>query len=177
MKKAIVIYKSKYGTARDYARWIAEALGCECKEVKAVNPAELQRYDVVIYGGGLYAGGINGVKFIKKQAAKLKRVLVYMVGAAPAGIEGNMENYVAKNFGNPAPPNMDFYYFSGRLDYKNMSVKHKFMMKMLVKMLSKKPEAERTEMNKQIIASVEGKIDRADKSLIDPLVERAKQIY
>ncbi len=176
MKKAIVIYKSKYGTARDYAKWIAEALGCECKSVKDVKPGELERYDVVIYGGGLYAGGINGIKQIKKQAAKLKHVLVYMVGAAPAGIEGNMEGYVQRNFGDTPPKNIDFYYFSGRLDYESMSTKHKWMMKMLVKMLSKKPEAERTEMNKQIIASVEGKIDRADKSLIEPLVERANQL-
>lgn len=174
--KRIVIYKSKYGTARDYAKWIAEALGCEYKDEKSVSPAELAGYDTVIFGGGLYAGKINGVKLIKNNAAKLKHVLVYMVGAAPAGIEGNMEKYVVRYFGETTPANMDFYYFSGRLSYNKMSAVHKFMMKMLVKMLSKKPEAEQTDMNREIIASIAQDRDIVDRELIKPLVERAKQL-
>ena len=34
---AIVLYKSKYGSTKAYAEWIAEELSCEVKEAKGVK--------------------------------------------------------------------------------------------------------------------------------------------
>ena len=63
---AIVIYKSKYGSTKDYAMWIAEELGCEAKDAKSVKVLDLLAYDTIIYGGGLYAEIIAGVSLITK---------------------------------------------------------------------------------------------------------------
>ena len=35
--KTIVIYKSKYGSTKDYAKWISEELGCKCYDAKEVK--------------------------------------------------------------------------------------------------------------------------------------------
>ena len=45
----------------------------------------LTAYDTVIYGGGLYAVGISGVKLITKNLDKLKykKVVVFATGASP----------------------------------------------------------------------------------------------
>ena len=56
MTKIAVIYKSKYGSTKQYAEWIAQALDAPLFEASSVNPAQLAEYDVVVYGGGLYAG-------------------------------------------------------------------------------------------------------------------------
>lgn len=60
----LVTYGSKYGHTEQYARWIAEALGCACKPARTVGREELKRYDVIVHGGGLYAGGLRGISVL-----------------------------------------------------------------------------------------------------------------
>ena len=69
---AIVIYKTKYGSTKSYAQWIGEELGCRVVDVKEITIDELDRYDTIIYGGGLYAEAINGVSLITKNIDRLK---------------------------------------------------------------------------------------------------------
>ena len=52
---AIVVYKSKYGCTKTYAQWIAEELSCDICEQSEIKIDELKKYDIIIYGGGLYA--------------------------------------------------------------------------------------------------------------------------
>ena len=66
MKNIAVIYKSYYGTTKRYAEWIADELNVSLFEASDIKPAQLLDYDVVIYGGGLYAGGIIGSKLVEK---------------------------------------------------------------------------------------------------------------
>ena len=70
--KSIVIYKSKYGSTKQYALWIAEELGCEAVDAKQVKADDLLEYDNIVYGGGLYAEVINGVTIITKNIENLK---------------------------------------------------------------------------------------------------------
>ena len=83
MKNIAVIYKSKYGTTKQYAKWIAEELGASLFEASSINPSQLMTYDVVVYGGGLYAGGIIGVKLVTGNPCK--SLVVFTVGAADPG--------------------------------------------------------------------------------------------
>lgn len=77
--KAVVIYKSKTGFTKKYAQWIAEDLSADIFEVSKVNMNMLNSYDTVIYGGSLYAVGINGVKLITQNIDKLKdKKLVFL---------------------------------------------------------------------------------------------------
>ena len=66
MSKTIVVYKTKYGSTKSYAQWIAEDLGCNFVDAKDIKIDELLQYDTIIYGGGLYAEIINGVSLITK---------------------------------------------------------------------------------------------------------------
>jgi flavodoxin len=70
--KTVVIYKSKTGFTKKYAEWISEELSADIFDVSKVTINMLTAYDTVIYGGGLYAVGINGVKLITKNLDKLK---------------------------------------------------------------------------------------------------------
>ncbi|MFT5873622.1 MAG: hypothetical protein ACI8WT_002569 [Clostridium sp.] len=51
-------------------------------DASKVNTNTLADYDTLIYGGGLYAVGINGVKLITKNLDKLKdkKVVVFATG-------------------------------------------------------------------------------------------------
>ena len=52
--KTIVAYKSKSGYTKKYAQWIAQELNCDIKENAELS--DIINYDVIIYGGGMYAG-------------------------------------------------------------------------------------------------------------------------
>ena len=47
--------------------------------------ANLLNYDVIILGGGVYASGIAGLQFLKKNIGQLtdKKIVVFAVGASP----------------------------------------------------------------------------------------------
>ena len=71
--KTIVVYKSKYGTAEQYAKWIAEELDCDIKELGEIRARDLEPYEGIIFGGGVHAGGIEGIdNFIKMVKPILK---------------------------------------------------------------------------------------------------------
>mgnify|MGYP000992876959 CR=1 FL=1 len=72
MKKTLVVYKSKSGFTKKYAEWISRQLKAEIREASKVTVETLFDYDTIIYGGGLYAGGISGVKLITKNFKRLK---------------------------------------------------------------------------------------------------------
>lgn len=70
-KKTAVIYKSKYGSTKKYAQWIAEELGADLMETDKTKLSALQNYDVIVYGGGLYAGGVSGISLVTKNFSSI----------------------------------------------------------------------------------------------------------
>ena len=100
--RTIVLYYSKYGATKQYAEWIAGELGADLVDVRARKPKlrDIRDYDTIIYGGGIYSGGIKGVELITKNWSKglsAKRVIVFAVGMA-VDVEANREQCREINF-------------------------------------------------------------------------------
>lgn len=68
----IILYQSKYGATKKYADWLSEELGFSCAEIKKAHIGEVMNCDTFILGGGIYASGIAGLPFLKKNIASLK---------------------------------------------------------------------------------------------------------
>lgn len=66
MSRGIILYQSKYGATKKYVDWLVEELGYDYVETKDAKVANLLNYDVIILGGGVYASGIAGLQFLKK---------------------------------------------------------------------------------------------------------------
>lgn len=97
--KTIVIYKSKSGYTETYAKWISEDLNCDLKVADDITIEELEKYDVIIYGGGLYAVGINGLALIKKNYDLFcnKKIVIWATGAS-TGREEELQQVWDYNF-------------------------------------------------------------------------------
>ena len=56
----IIIYGSQYGTTKKYAEELAKRTIIESESYEDV--ADIDKYNTVVYIGGLYAGGVLGMK-------------------------------------------------------------------------------------------------------------------
>ena len=85
MGKGLIIYQSKYGATKKYAPWLADAAGFDLVETPKAESRILRDYDRIVLCGGIYASGIAGLAFLRKnrQALEGKKTAVFCVGASP----------------------------------------------------------------------------------------------
>ena len=138
MNKTVIIYKSSTGFAEKYAGWLSEELQCDIKSFENRNDIDFSDYETVIYGGGIYAGSINGITWFKSKLPELqgKKVIVYATGAMPPDAPETKETIV-KNLTETEAAQVEIFYFHSGLSYEKMGFKHKLMMKMFCKILKK----------------------------------------
>ena len=175
MKNAVVVYKSHYGFTKQYAQWIAEELGAEIRETSQTKPDDLAKYDVIIFGGGLYAGGVSGISLLTKAfpVVKDKSLFLFTVGAANVEEEENVRN-IRAGLGKTLTPEMQskiqIFHLRGGLDYTRMSLVHRTMMAMLIGTLKKKPACDRNSEEQLMLETYGQKVDFTDRATIAPLV-------
>lgn len=173
---AVVVYKSKYGSTKAYAEWIAEDLGCEAIDAYTIKTDDLMKYDTIIYGGGLYAEVINGVSLITKNFDKLKdkKLIVYSTGITPLSYrEYYNKMVVEKNFKPEMLEKIKVFNFMGKMVIEELSLVHRTALKTLKKIMSGKTNL--TEMEKLLIELCDASGDFSDRESIKDLVEYAKQ--
>lgn len=176
MDKTVVIFESKYGFTKQYAFWIAEALSCPLFEKKAFRPQDFADYKTVIYGGGLYAGGVSGITLLIKNWDLLcrKRVILFTCGLADPNDPKNVSG-IRESLSKTLPPEMlqqiHLFHLRGGINYPRLSLVHKSMMFMLRKMLLKKDLTSLRDED-QLFLSTYGKcIDFTSQDSIRPLVD------
>lgn len=176
----LVTYTSKYGGTKTYAEWIAEALCCDILPTRDVTPAVLQNYDVIIHGGGLYAGGLSGVQTITRNFDMLngKTLVLFSCGLAdpkdPENI-AHIEAGVAKALTPEMQEKIRQFHFRSGIDYTHLNPVHKAMMAMLRKALLKKGYDNLRGEDKLLIDTYGHVINYADKSTITPLVDFVRE--
>ncbi|CCQ94571.1 conserved hypothetical protein [[Clostridium] ultunense Esp] len=173
MDKIAVVYKSRYGSTKKYAQWIAEDAKADLYECSQMDINKLMEYDTIIYGGGLYASRIAGVSIITKNynILKDKRIIVFTVGLAGTENKEIFTPIIEKNFpSEELRESIKFFHLRGGIDYKKLGIVHKSMMAMLKTMLSKKNANELSNEDKELLATYGGKVDFIDRTTIKPLI-------
>ncbi|MGK0467554.1 flavodoxin domain-containing protein [Clostridium sp.] len=167
--KIVVIYKSKTGFSKQYAEWISEELSADIFEVSTININMLTAYDTLIYGGGLYAGGINGTKYITQNLDKLKnkKNIVFATGVSPFR-EEVISELRDKNFTSEEQKYIKFFYLRGGFDYSKLKTFDKALMTLLkckIKMKKKLTPDERG-----MLGSYDKPVDFTRKKNIDEII-------
>ena len=174
--KTIVIYKTKYGSTRTYAQWIAEDLGCQAVDAKNAKIGDLLEFDTIVYGGGLYAEIINGVTLITKNMDKLrdKKIVIYTTGITPVKYREYYDKLVVeKNFKTGIPDNVMIFNFVGKMILEELSIVHRTALKSLKKLMQGKENP--TEMEKLLVELCDADGDFTDKNAIADLVNYCKE--
>lgn len=169
--RILVAYTSKYGSTRKYAKWIAAELNADLFPAEKVRPKVLSQYNVVIYGGGLYAGGIAGVKLVTQNPCK--NLIVFTVGLA----EPSSTDYSAiinKSFTPELQAKTKFFHLRGGIDYKKLGPVHKVMMAMMKSMTQRKTESEREAEDIEFLNTYNSKVNFEDKQNIGSVIAYVK---
>ncbi|MGG7078138.1 flavodoxin domain-containing protein [Clostridium sardiniense] len=172
--KIALVYKSKYGSTKKYAKWIQEELDCDIYERDEANIKKILGYDTIIYGGGLYASGIKGFELIKKNIDKIgeKRLILFAVGCC-LGTRKEIDTIKEKNLQDGLDKKLEFFYLRGGLNFNELKFFDKTAMKMLRNKLANKKEP-LTEEETLLLGCYEKPHDWTDKKNIIPLIEYIK---
>ncbi len=169
--KTIVVYKSKYGYTKRYAEWIAEELSCDIKENAAFS--DISGYDMIICGGGCYAGTINGSKLITKNLARLsgKKLILFAVGSS-SGADKDIIPFWEKNLTVEQRQAVAHFYLRGGFDYSRLGSADKLLMNMLKSHLKKVKDPD--EETRGLLAAYDTPVDFTDKKRLKELLEYAR---
>ena len=169
----VVVYKSKYGKTKQYAEWIAKALGAPIFENAEITPQELAEHDIVIYGGGLYAGGIDGIKLVTKN--QCKALVVFTVGVADPAVTDYAE-ILNRAFTPAQLAATKIFHLRGGIDYSRLSLPHRAMMAMMKRIIEKKPPEKRGSDDMGVLETYGKNVDFSSEKTIAPLVEHVRGI-
>ena len=172
MSNAIVVYKSKYGSTEKYAGWIAEDAGADLRKAGEADLKLLLKYDMIIYCGGLYAGGILGFSRLKRLFGRLtgRRILVVAVGATSEGDKARKE-IEEKNLTPEMKGKVPLFLLRGGLNYPKMNPLDRFLMFFLVRSARSQDPAAMNNETKGLIATYGKTVDFTNRKTITPVVE------
>lgn len=176
--KTMILFKSKYGSSRQYAAWIADALQCRVEDAGLVKLDELLANDVIIYVGGIYAGGVNGYKSIQKHLGVLqhKKLILCMVGMADPAERGPYEEVFSRNVPEPYRNAVKPFALRGDQLFSKMNPFHRLIMNVPKAAVKKIPEEQRTEGQKNLLKNFGKDIRFVKQDSISEVVAYAKKL-
>ena len=169
--KGIILYTSKYGATKRYADWLAAESGFDCIETKNAKIEDVIQYDAIILGGGIYASGISGLSFLKKNIEKLqgRKIIVFCDGASPFD-EKAFQQIIDYNLKGPLS-GLPCFYCRGAWDMDRMNFADRNLCRLLQKIVAKKKTGDYEIWEKALLEAGNKKCDWTDKAYIKPILE------
>jgi menaquinone-dependent protoporphyrinogen oxidase len=171
---AVVLYKTKYGSTKQYAEWIADGLGADVMPVDEAWPETLARYDRVIIGSCVRMGKIAAAGFLKNHwhVLKNKHVVLFTVsGARPDNPE--LRTCYEKSLPRMIRDGVAYVPLWGRM--KELDWKDRMLMSvprfMIRRQLRKHPTPELRKRYEEMTKP----FDHVEKATVDPIVARCRE--
>jgi hypothetical protein len=168
----IILYGSRHGAAKRYADGLAERT-----DIKAVDYREvdgLGRYKRIVYIGAIYASGVIG---LKKTVARLTQnqelfvATVGMVDPADQAYIGSFQEALKRQISPQLYDEKRIFHLRGAIDYSQLELKYRILMKMMYSQASKLPEEKLTSEFKAVLATYGQKMDYVDIESLKPLID------
>lgn len=168
--KILVTYKSKTEFTKRYAEIITQEVNGMLMDFKEVTPEKMSEFDVIVYGGGLYAGMINGYKKAKEMFEKssAKKFILFATGGTPNEATKEIDEVWNHNLSAEELESIPHFYMQGGICYEKMSFPDRAIMKMMSKVLSKKKNKDSAEEG--FAQAIKSSYDISSKEYAEPLI-------
>lgn len=170
MEKGLIIYQSKYGAAKKYAQWLAETTHFDIIQ-KSKKSIDTSPYHTIILCGGIYASGIAGISYFKKNVHTLtgKKTAIFCVGASP--YDANALSQIKAHNLKGELQHIPLFYGRGAWDEKSMTSTDRLLCKLLQKSIEKKDPSTYEPWMKALMSASGQKCDWTDREYLKPLLE------
>ena len=173
----IIVYGSHYGTTRRYAQQLSERTGIPA--VRFREAPGLAGLRTIVYLGGLYAGGVKGLKTVLPTLPADARLLLATVGLAdvrdPENI-ANIQKALAAQLPAAVLARTTVFHLRGGIDYEKLSLPHRAMMALLYRHAKNLPPEKQSAEDRAIVATYNSKVDFVDFGSLEPLVAAIRQV-
>lgn len=171
MKKVAVVYRSKSGYTEKYAKWIAKAAGADLLKGEKTTVDDLLKYDTIVYGGGLYAVGINGIRLITGNYDKLKdkKLIVFGLGASPVR-PSIVEEVKNKNLTKEQQETVEFFLLRGGFDKHKLTPVDKVLMQLM--RINLKMKKNPTPDERGMLNAYTHPVDFTSEKMIEPILAK-----
>lgn len=170
--KRLILYGSQYGTTKGYAEKFAEMTGIPVISYEDIK--DLAGYELIIHFGGLYAGGVKGLRKTVGEMAEGTKIIIVTVGLADVSDRKNTDN-IKKSIRKQVPENIlnraKIAHLRGGIDYNKLSFKHRAMMTLLYNKVKRLPEEKKTAEVRAMIETFHQTVDFVDYDSLKPIVE------
>ncbi len=174
--RGIVIYGSRYGSAKSYAEELARRTGFELRPYQSVG--ELGDYDAIAYVGAIYAGSVMGMKAtlskLDADETSSKRIAIATVGLTDtddpdtvARIEAGMRSQMPESVFEVA----QLFHLRGGIDYTKLNFGHRVMMWLLRRTAKKMDESERSSEMRAIMATYGKSVSFVDTNAMEEVAK------
>ena len=168
--KTLILYGSQYGTTKRYADELSRLTGLPA--VSYEKAPDLAGCEQIVYLGGLYAGGVKGLKQAVKKFPAGVRLILVTVGLADVQDEQNIEN-IRRSVRRQLPAgllqNTVLFHLRGGIDYGRLNLTHRTMMTLLYNHAKKLPPEQQSAETRAMIETFGTKVDFVDVASLGPV--------
>ncbi len=175
MDSILIVYKTNTGFTKKYVDWITETIACQTVPFDQVNNVDINNYDIIIYGAGMHAGHIQGLKEFKKEVLNLvnKKIVVFATGGAPY-YEEIIPKIKTDNFSADELNTIKFFYFQSGINYEKMGLFNKTIMKTYSKALAFKNK--KSDIEDGTSKAIAQSYDHSSSDYIKPMIDYLNQL-
>lgn len=170
MNNILVFYQSKYGATKLYMDMLKEKLDCDIVSTKNYIPGMEKDYEKILFAGGVYAGAISVMKFLRKNGEnfKDKKLAVFAVGVSEP--HEDVIRFLKKQNLASLPFDIPLFYGRGIYDETKMTFLDKRLCKTIRKVLtSKNPDT--LDPTMKALLNIKGeKADFLNKDYLNPMI-------
>ncbi len=169
-KKILTVYKSVTGFTREYAEMIAREVGSALMDIKEANAKNMSGFDVIVFGGRMHAGRVDGLKRAKELYGQSgsSQLIVFATGATPNEARDIVEEMWRNNLTPKELSHIPHFYLQSGLRYEKMPLADRFMMKVFCAMMKRKKD--KTEYESQCERVIGSSCDISSREYILPLL-------
>ena len=174
----IIIYGSQYGITKMYAEELSRRTDIQAISFEDIE--DINGYRLIIYLGGLYAGGVLGLSktFKKMNSISNKKIIVATVGLSdPTDKENtnNIKNSITRQLSKDILAQTKIFHLRGGIDYSKLNFAHKTMMSLLYRKAKSLPEEKKTAEVKVMIDTYNQKVNFVDFSYLENIIREIQE--
>lgn len=176
MEPGIILYQSKYGATRRYAMWLRERTGYTLMETKAATPSITNQHRCLVLCGGIYASGIAGIQYLKRNRAELsnQHLIILAVGASPDSPE--LHQQLSQRHLQDKLKGASLFYARGSWNEEGMSFLDRKLCQLLQKAVARKDPANLELWEQALMASAGQAADWTAPENLEPLIDHLRAL-